>query len=150
MYGSYYNNQLNNIDRINSQIQELEKMKNQMQQPQPSINQTFQIAPSGNTIRYANSIADVEKEVTVGDTPFFSKDMSVLWIKNSKGEIKSYALEEIAQKDEKDIKIEYLQAQIEQLRKEIGNNESSYANDSKSITNKESRSIQSVRNAKKK
>ena len=150
MYGSYYNNQLNNIDRINSQIQELEKMKNQMQQPQPSINQTFQIAPSGNTIRYANSISDVEKEVAVGDTPFFSKDMSVLWIKNSKGEIKSYALEEIVQKDEKDIKIEYLQAQIEELRKEIGNNESSYANDSKPITNKESRSIQSVRNVKKK
>ena len=150
MYGSYYNNQLNNIDRIDSQIQKKKKMKNQMQQPQPSINQTFQIAPSGNTIRYANSISDVEKEVAVGDTPFFSKDMSVLWIKNSKGEIKSYALEEIVQKDEKDIKIEYLQAQIEELRKEIGNNESSYANDSKPITNKESRSIQSVRNVKKK
>ena len=143
MYGSYYNNQLNNIDRINSQIQELEKMKNQMQQPQPSINQTFQIAPSGNTIRYANSIADVEKEVAVGDTPFFSKDMSVLWIKSSKGEIKSYALEEIAQKDEKDIKIEYLQAQIEELRKEFKDAKSNSTNANATIKDEKSTSIQS-------
>lgn len=165
MNGNFYNTnpyyqaptRQDNLNMIDEQISRLNQMKSQLtqqqptQQHQPSINQTFQLAPtSQNTMRYVNTMDDVAKEMVFGDTPFFSKDMSVLWIKNSKGEIKSYTLEEIVQKDEKDIKIEYLQAQIEELRKEIGNNEPSYANDSKSITNKESRSIQSVRNVKKK
>ena len=120
MYG--YNPQVN-IDRINNQIAELEKIRSQLPMQQPTnLTQNFQLAPANrDVIRYVNSIDDVQKEMVVGETPYFSKDMSVVWIKNSKGEIKSYALEEIIQKDDKDIKIEYLQAQIEELKKEIKN-----------------------------
>ena len=69
----------------------------------------------------ANTIDDVAKENVYNDTPFFSKDMSVVWVKNTKGEIKSYELVEIIKKDEKDIQIEMLQAQINEMKGMIEN-----------------------------
>lgn len=108
-----------NIDRINAQINELEKIKAQIQQPQPSINQTFQLAPNRETMRFAETIEDVKREMVIGDTPYFSKDMSVVWIKNAKGDIKTYELQEIIEKDEKDLQIEYLQLQIEELKRSM-------------------------------
>ena len=120
MYGNPYItnfNQQSNIDRINNQIAELEKMKTQMQQPATNLTQNFQLAPNRDAIRYASSMDEVNKDIVYGDTPFFSKDMSVVWIKNTKGEIKTYELNEIIPRDEKDLKIEYLQAEIEELKK---------------------------------
>ena len=125
MYGNPYAfNQQTSIDRLNEQINNLEKMKAQLQHPQPTnLTQNFQLAPSRETIKYANSIDEVQKDMVIGDTPYFSKDMSVVWIKNTKGEIKTYELNEIIAKDEKDLQIEMLQAQINELRKEMRNNE---------------------------
>lgn len=122
---SYYNPQLS-IDRINNQIAELEKLKGQIQQPQPTnLTQNFQIAPASHEVmKYANSMDEVTKFMVIGDTPFFSRDMSVVWIKNPKGEIKTYELNEIVAKDDKDIKIEFLITQIEELKKGIRKNES--------------------------
>jgi len=113
-----YNPQVN-IDRINNQIAELEKMRTQLQQPiQQPITQNFQISPTNReTIRYANSMEEVQRDMVLGDTPYFSKDMSIVWVKNSKGEIKTYELNEIIAKDDKDLKIEFLQAQIEELKR---------------------------------
>ena len=124
MYG--YNPQAN-IDRINNQIAELEKMKAQM--PMQPITQNFQLVPNRESIRYVNSIDEVQREIITGDTPYFSKDMSVVWIKSSKGDIKTYELNEIIPKDDKDIKIEYLQAQIEELKKEIKNESNTNINE---------------------
>ena len=130
MYNNpYFNNGYNpqmNMDRINEQISQLEKMKQQMQQPvqtpQPTnLTQNFQLAPNNHTMKFVNTIDDVNKEVVYYDTPFFSKDMTVMWIKNTKGDIKSYELNEIVPKDAKDMQIEYLQAQIEELRGKIEN-----------------------------
>ena len=119
-YAMNYNAQ-SNIDRINNQMAELERIKQQLQQPvqQPTnLTQNFQIAPNNReVIKYANSMDEVQRDMVVGDTPYFSKDMSVVWIKNTKGEIKTYELNEIIPKDDKDLKIEYLQAQIEELKK---------------------------------
>ena len=118
MYGMY--NPQVSLDRINNQIAELEKMRTQMQQPitpPTSLTQNFQLAPQNKDVmKYANSMDEVQKDIVLGDTPYFSKDMSVVWIKNLKGEIKTYELNEIIPKDEKDIKIEYLQSQIEELK----------------------------------
>lgn len=117
-----------NIDRINTQISELERMRNQYvqqaNQPQPTnLTQNFQLAPvNREVIRYANSIEDVQKDTVIGETPYFSKDMTVVWIKNIKGDIKTYELTEIIAKDEKDLKIEFLQAQIEELKKGMREN----------------------------
>ena len=115
-----YNPQAN-LDRINTQMSELEKMKQQIQQSmqQPTnLTQNFQIAPTNREVmRYANSLNEVERDMVVGDTPYFSRDMSVVWVKNTKGEIKTYELNEIVPLNEKDIKIKYLQDQIDQLKK---------------------------------
>ena len=112
---SFYNPQ-NDIDKINAQINELEKRRSQIQQPIP-ITQNFQLAPTRDVIRYANSLEEVNRDVVIGETPYFSKDMSVLWVKNIKGEIKTYELIEIIPKDDKDLQIEFLKAQIEELKK---------------------------------
>ena len=125
-YMNPYNRQAE-IDRINNQMAELEKMKAQMQQPmqQPtSLTQNFQIAPTNReVIRYANNIEEVQRDMVIGDTPYFSKDMSVVWIKNTKGEIKTFELTEIIPKDSKDFEIAYLKSQIEELKKGMRKNE---------------------------
>ncbi len=112
-------NQQNMYDQIDNQINQLQQMREQMKNnanQQPAINQTFQLAPSNlGGLRYFNTLDEVDKEVVYSDTPFFSKDMSVLWLKNNKGEIRTYELKEIIPKDSKDLQIEYLQARIDKL-----------------------------------
>lgn len=138
MYNNPYYSNFNmqqNLDNINNNIAELEKLKAQIQnrQNQPQINQTFQLAPNNQTsIRYANTIEDVNKEMVTGDTPFFSKDLSIVWIKNAKGEVKSYELTEIIIKDDKDIMIESLQSQINELKGMIKNEHNGDINGSSS------------------
>lgn len=151
MMNPYFNQPT--IDRINAQINELEKMRNQMQQPiQPPTNltQNFQLAPANrDVIKYAESINEVQRDMVIGDTPYFSKDMSVVWIKNTKGEIKTYELTEIIPKDDKDIKIELLMAQIEELKKGMIKHESN-ANVDEPIKNEESTDVQSISKSTKK
>ncbi len=157
-YMQNYNAQVN-IDRINAQMAELEKMKQQIQQPvQPpmptNLTQNFQISPTNrDVIKYANSMEEVQRDMVIGDTPYFSKDMSVVWIKNTKGEIKTYELNEIVPKDDKDLKIEYLQAQIEELKKGMKKNESkSNVDESVAITDEseESSNVSNVSKSTKK
>lgn len=140
MYNTY--NPQVNIDRINTQIQELQKMKEQLQQPIQPITQNFQIAPTNREIiRYANNIEEVQRDIVIGDTPYFSKDMSVVWIKNTKGEIKTYELTEIIPQDDKDIQIKFLQSQIEELRKEIKNAKSISTNANDTTKNEKSSNV---------
>lgn len=130
-YINTYNPQLS-VEKINNQITELEKIRSQLQQPvQPTnLTQNFQLAPTNKeVIKYANNINEVNRELVVGETPYFSKDMSVVWIKNAKGEIKTYELNEIIPKDDKDIKIEFLMAEIEELKKGVKNEPSNSNND---------------------
>lgn len=130
-------NQQGFSERIDNEITRLQQMKEQMQKPvqQPTnLTQNFQLAPTNShTMRYANTIEDVSRENVYFDTPFFSKDMSVLWVKGVNGNIKTYELSEIVPKDDKDLLITNLQMQIEQLRKEMDSNaKSSNANDDES------------------
>lgn len=116
MYG--YNPQFTK-DRIDGEIARLQQMKEQISQP-PSINQTFQLAPQGG-MKFANTIDEVNKEIVYADTPYFSHDLSLVWIKNTKGNIKAYEMKEIVKKDEKDLIIENLQMQINEMKEEIRN-----------------------------
>lgn len=124
MYGypnmnNMYNSQ-NSIDKINTQLAELERMKQQLQQAmQPAINQTFQLAPQNNPLKIVDKKEDVEKELAVTDTPFVNKDYSILWIKNNKGEIRTFNIQEVKPKDEKDALIENLQYQVYQLNTKL-------------------------------
>lgn len=132
-----YNQQSMN-ERIDNQIAQLNQMKEQMknnQQPIPTnLTQNFQLAPTHQGgMRYANSLDEVNREMVYIDTPFFSKDMSVVWVKNNKNEVKSYELKEILPMDSKDMQIQYLQSQIEELKGMIMNesNGSNVSNDDK-------------------
>ena len=145
MYNPYLNNfnAQQTKDRIDNQIMQLQQMKEQIAQqpvPQPTnLTQNFQIAPNNNLgMKFANSIEEVNKELVFMDTPFFSKDLSTLWIKNAKGEVKSYTLAEVIIKDEKDLQIEFLQAQIEELKKGMKEHESSNEHVDESTSNEES------------
>lgn len=131
----------NMYDQIDNQIKQLQQMKEQVKHnQQPAINQTIQLSPtSNNTIKYVDDINEVSKELVFGDTPFFSKDLSVMWLKNAKGDIKSYELNEIVLKDDKDIMIENLQMQINELKGMI-NNESN-DNVDESIKNTKSSNV---------
>lgn len=129
-YFNVYNPQPS-LDRINDQINQLENMKKQLQQPIPqptNLTQNFQLAPNNNTIKYAESIDEVQKSIVIGETPYFSHDMSIVWVKNTQGNINTYELKEIVAKDEKDLTIEYLQNQLEELKGMI-KNESDVTND---------------------
>ena len=124
-YMNGYNPQMA-VDRINNQINELERLKSQIPQNTPqqptNLTQNFQLAPSNHdVIKYAASMEEVQRDMVIGDTPYFSKDMSVVWIKNTKGEIKTYELNEIIPKDEKDLQIELLTSQINELKGMIQN-----------------------------
>ena len=152
MYSNY--NAQANIDKINNQIMELERLKQQIPQQVPqgtNLTQNFQLAPGTQGLKYANSYEDVKQELTLIDTPYFSHDMSILWLKKQNGEIKIYELSEIIPKDEKDIKIEFLMAQIEEMKKEMKNNDT-YANNNGAITksteSKESTSISTISKSK--
>lgn len=136
---NYYNNNFNQQsmnDRIDNQIAQLNQMKEQinkpMQQPVPTnLTQNFQLAPQNNNgLKIVSNVEEVQKELAIVETPFVNKDYSTLWIKNAKGQIRTFALEEIIPKDEKDILIENLQSQINNLStqiKEMNYNEQYYA-----------------------
>lgn len=141
MFNNPYINTFNpqvSIDKIDKQISDLERLKSQMQQP-PSFTQNFQIAPNRESMRYVNSIEEVQKDTFYGETPYFSKDMSVLWVKTAPNSIKAYELREIINKDEKDLKIEFLMAQIEDLKKGmVESAKSDNVNVDESVKNEES------------
>ena len=158
MFNNPYNyNYQANLDRINNQIAELERMKNQISSnpiPQPTnLTQNFQLAPTNNSpMKFANSIEDVKKEIVVANTPYFSNDLSVVWVKSIKGDIKAYEMKEIVEKDEKDIKIDYLTAQVEDLKRRLENESNTIIDKSikESIENEESTSSSNIRTRKKK
>lgn len=105
-------------DRIDRQLQQMQQISQPQQTP---ITQNFQLAPSQNnsSIKYAENLDDVKKELVLGDTLFINKSFTTMWLKNARGETKTYEVKEIVVLDEKDAQIENLKAQIEELKKEM-------------------------------
>lgn len=128
MYGYNYP-QINAYDKQiqeeRQKIAELERQKLQLYTQPTILNQTIQAGPQQNNFKYAESIDEINREMVFSDTLFVNKTFTNLWLKNPKGEVKTWLLEEIKPKDEKDFLIENLQLQIEQLKKELKNNEQS-------------------------
>lgn len=153
MYNNpYYNyNPQMTADRIDSQIAELQKLKTQipqLQNNQPAINQTFQLAPNSQSgMKFVNSIEEVNKEMIFTDTPFFSKDLSVMWIKKTDGSVKSYEIKEIIKKDSKDMQIEFLMAQIEDLKEKV-NAKPNYTNVDESVESEKSTNVSNSKPSK--
>lgn len=145
----------NYINMIEKEKERLDKMKeqyvNRFQQPQqPTLNQTIQVAPTPQNLglKYVNSINDVQKELTMVDTPFITNDYSTLFIKNAKGEIRTFTLQEVIPKDERDEIIKQLQKENEKLKGMIENAKSSNADDVKPIEDDKPANVSNVRTSK--
>lgn len=141
MYGNLYNNQMymQDLQGLRDRIDRQMQIANQNQPQSTPITQNFQLAPNQNNgIKYANSIEDVKKELVFADTLFVNKEYTLLWVKNASGEIKTYELREMVVKDEKDLKIEELEAKIDKLIKEKENEQYVNENDVGSTSSKKS------------
>lgn len=147
-YSNGYNQQINNIPQTNNydeyikyldkEKERVEKSKeqyiNRYQQP-TVINQTFQSSPNGVAgLKHINSIEDVEKELTVVETAFVTNDYTQLFIKNAKGEIRTFDMFEVIPKDEKDEIIEQLRSENNKLKGMIKNESTNATNDEQGNT----------------
>jgi hypothetical protein len=103
-------------DRIDRTMQ---NYQNQTQQQAP-ITQNFQIAPQTNPSElqsgYANNIDEVRNIFMTKNGMFVNKDLTILWFKNTEGNIRTFTLAEVIEKDAKDVKIEELEKQIEEMK----------------------------------
>ena len=121
MSGTYMNELQNMRDRIDTQIQQVQQQQQSMPQlpiQQPTnLTQNFQLAnTSNNNFKLVNNIDDVNKEIVLTDTYFLANGLNNLWIKKSNGDVRTFTLEEVVEKDEKDLLIERLQAEINKLK----------------------------------
>lgn len=160
-YNGMYNMQQPNIDRINRQIEDLQNLKNQMQNPMqmmntqtPAINQTFQLSnPQNSTTdfdgKYVSNIDEVKNTLTLKNTLFVNKEMSILWLKDVSGNIKSYTLTEIIELDEKDKEILELKKQIQEMKGMMLNAKSDTINANESITREKSSNVSSNKSSTK-
>lgn len=109
-------------DRIDRTMQNYQQNQNQfMQSQQPQIQQTFQLSNPNNTQtdfdgKYAENIEQVKNMLVLKNCLFVSKDMSNLWFKDVSGNIKAYSLIEIVQKDNKDIEIDNLKKELNDMK----------------------------------
>ena len=116
---SYEQNLRNIIDQANNQLQQL-----QSQQPVPTnLTQNFQITPqqqNPNELQsaYASNIDEVRNVFMTKNGAFMDKNLTTLWFKNTEGKIRTFTLTEVIEKDKKDLEIEALKKQIEELTKE--------------------------------
>ena len=114
-------------DRIDSQIRNYQQ--NQTQQPvtQPQIHQNFQLAPQTNNseiqAKYVTSINDVKNTFVMSLGIFINKELDKLWLKNINGEIRTFNLTEIIEQDEKDIEINNLKQELENMKLLIKNSQ---------------------------
>ena len=113
------------IDRQMQQAQQQQQQIQQMQQPAiPQINQSFQLAPQTNNNnelegRYAENIDEVKNTFVMKTGIFATKDYSIIWIKDVSGNIKTYKTEEVLEVDEKDVQIQELKKQLDEMKNMI-------------------------------
>lgn len=131
-YSNYYPNYYANPNAYNLQEMQnlrerIDKQITQMQNPQPfipqppQIQQTFQLnnPQQGMTdfdAKYAENADEVKNTLTLRNTLFLTKDMSTMWLKDVSGNVKMYSVTEIIERDEKDVKIDELTKQIEEMK----------------------------------
>lgn len=144
--GQYYMQNLQDMrDRIDNQMKQYQQQ--QMQQPvtQP-ITQNFQLAPqpTNNEIqaKYVNNIDDVKNTFVMTTGLFVNKEMNTLWFKNVNGDIRTFNLQEIIEQDPKDLEIQRLRNEIENMKGMIMN-EPRITNVDEQIADEKSTKLQS-------
>lgn len=109
-------------DKIDRNMQNYQQVQNQFMQPQQQapITQNFQIAPQTNPSElqsaYVNNVDEVKNIFMTKNGIFVNKELTSAWFKDTEGKIKTYSLIEVIEKDEKDIEIERLKDEINQMR----------------------------------
>ena len=128
-YNSYaQNNYLNELqqmrEKIDKQIQQAQQPQQQPQSVIPTsqpITQNFQLAPQTNNTselecRYAENIDEVKNTFVMKTAIFVTKDYSTMFVKDVSGNIKTYKTEEVIEVDEKDIQIQNLQRELQEMK----------------------------------
>lgn len=115
---NYEQNLRNIIEQATGQLQQLQNTQPMQQSP---ITQNFQITPQNNNpselqSAYVNNIDEVKNIFMTRNGIFVNKDLSTLWFKNTEGNIKTFSLIEIIEKDEKDKEIDSLRKQLDEMR----------------------------------
>lgn len=115
---NYEQNLRNIIEQASGQLQQLQNTQPMQQSP---ITQNFQITPQNNNpselqSAYVNNIDEVKNIFMTRNGIFVNKDLSTLWFKNTEGNIKTFSLIEIIEKDEKDKEIDSLRKQLDEMR----------------------------------
>ena len=123
---NFYMQELQSMrDRIDNQMRQYQQNQYMQQPVQQPITQNFQLAanPTNNELesKYAESIDEVRNTFVVKTGLFINKNFTTLWIKDVTGKIKTYNIEEVIELDEKDKKILMLEKQLNELRGEISN-----------------------------
>lgn len=111
-------------DRIDKNMQNYQQVQNQFMQPQQmpaSLTQNFQLAPQNvnpNELQsaYVNNIDEVKNIFMTKNGIFINKDLTSAWFKDTEGKVRAFSLIEVIEKDEKDIEIENLKNEINQMR----------------------------------
>lgn len=118
MNQSVYEQNLENIiQQANGQLQQLRN------RPTPTnLTQNFQITPQNSTPNelqsaYVSGVEEVKNIFMTKNGIFVDKGLTSLWFKNTEGNIRTFTLQEVVQKDEKDLEIEELKKQLENLKK---------------------------------
>lgn len=117
-----YMNELQQMrDKIDKQLQQAQQPQQQVQPTIPQINQSFQLAPQTNNNnelegRYAENVDEVKNTFVMKTAIFVTKDFSTLFVKDVSGNIKTYKTEEIIEIDEKDMQIQELQKELENMK----------------------------------
>lgn len=148
--GQYYMQNLQDMrDRIDNQMKQYQQNQMQMQQPQMPTNltQNFQLAPTTNNnneiqAKYVNNIEDVKNTFVMTTGLFVNKEMNTLWFKNVNGDIRTFNLQEIIEQDPKDIEIQRLRNEIENMKGMIMN-EPRITNVDEQITDEKPTKLQS-------
>lgn len=146
-YNNNYNNQfyIQDLqamkDRIDKTMQQYQQNQAQNQQPvQPQIHQSFQLAPQGNfseiQAKYVSDIEDVKNTFIMNVGLFVNKEMNTLWLKNINGDIRIFALNEIIEQDPKDIEINNLKQELENMKLLINNKVKEEKEDTTKVSNK--------------
>lgn len=121
---NYIMNEWQNMkDRIDKNMQQYQQVQSQFMQPQQQapITQNFQLAPQNvnpNELQsaYVNNIEEVKNIFMQKNGVFVNKDLSNMWFKDTEGKIRTFSLIEVIEKDEKDLEIENLKNEINQMK----------------------------------
>lgn len=124
-YNSYnYNPYIQDLqsmrDRIDRTVQQYQQQNQNIPQQPTSLTQNFQLAPMQQQndlqAKYVNNVDEVKNTFVMREGLFLNKEKNTLWIKDINGNIKSYSLTEIIESDPKDIEINNLKREIENMK----------------------------------